>query len=35
MNSKFDEVIKEKSKFDKLKADVEEKQRKLRKVLLL
>lgn len=35
MNSKFDEVIKEKSKFDKLKADVEEKQRKLRKVFLL
>ena len=32
MNQKQDEVIKEKGKYDKLKAIVEDKQRKLKKV---
>ena len=32
MNSKRQEVIKEKSKYDKAKTNVEEKQRKLKKV---
>jgi hypothetical protein len=32
MNNKFDEVIKEKAKHDRLKSEVEGKQTKLRKV---
>lgn len=32
MNNKFDDIIKEKAKYDKLKADVENKQKKLKKV---
>jgi len=32
MNNKFDEVIKEKAKHDRLKSEVEDKQTKLRKV---
>lgn len=33
MSNKFDEVLKEKSKYDKLKAEVEDKQRKLKKLM--
>ena len=32
MNNKYEEVIKEKARYDKVKAIVEEKQRKLKKV---
>lgn len=32
MNSRFDELLKEKSKYDRLHAEVGDKQRKLKKV---